>query len=111
MFATNGPVEPKEPCVKRVRILWSSLAIALIVLALSACSAAATPGATSSTGMSAGGIAVQLPGMNIERAVAPAAPLTAQAQLAITAGAEAAATAKRNAVDVAPKTVYAGCGY
>jgi hypothetical protein len=49
--------------------------------------------------------------MSLERAVAPAVPLTAQAQLAITAGAEAAATAQRNAVDVAPKTVYAGCGY
>jgi hypothetical protein len=110
MFAVHGPAEPKEPCVKRVRVLWSSLAVALIVLALSACSAAA-PGATSSTGMSAGGIAVQLPGMSLERAVAPAAPLTAQAQLAITAGADAAATAQRNAVDVAPKTVYAGCGY
>lgn len=111
MFADHGPAEPKEPCVKRVRILWSSLAIALIVLGLSACSAAATPGATSSAGISAGGIAVQLPGMNMERAVAPAAPLTTQAQLAITAGAEAAATAQRNAVDVAPKTLYAGCGY
>lgn len=98
--------------MKRVRILWSTLAIALVVLALSACSASAAPGASSSSGISAGGIAVQLPGMNIERAVAaPAAPLTAQAQLAITAGAEAAATAQRNAVDVAPKTLYAGCGY
>ncbi len=96
--------------MKRVRVLWSSLAIALIVLALSACSAAATPGATSS-GISAGGIAVQLPGMNIERAAVPATPLTAQAQLAITAGADAAASARLNVVDVAPKTVYAGCGY
>jgi hypothetical protein len=52
-----------------------------------------------------------LPGTSLERSVAPAAPLTAQVQLAITAGAEAAAAAQRNTVDVAPKTVYAGCGY
>lgn len=96
--------------MKRVRVLWSTLAVALVVLALSACSAATTPGATGNAALSAGGIAVQLPGMNMERTVAPAAPMTAQVQLAITAGAETAISAQRNAVDVAPKTVYAGCG-